>query len=76
VATRRFVICIDAGGYAASLEVGKVYQTFGAPAHGPANCLRVVDESGEDYVYPKALFKAITLPAQVQRALGHSRPAA
>ena len=76
VPARRFVICVSAGGYAASLEVGKVYRALGAPAHGPADHLRVVDESGEDYVYPKSLFRAITLPAQVQRALGHSRPAA
>ena len=73
---RRFVICVSSGGYAASLEVGKVYRTLGAPAHGPADHLRVVDESGEDYVYPKALFRSITLPTQVQRALGHAAPAA
>jgi hypothetical protein len=76
VPARRFVICVNAGGYGASLEVGKVYRSLGAPAHGPADHLRVVDESGEDYVYPKSLFRAITLPAQVQRALGHSAPAA
>jgi len=76
VPVRRFVICVNAGGYAASLEVGKVYRALGAPAHGPADHLRVVDESGEDYVYPKSLFRAITLPAQVQRALGHAVPAA
>ena len=73
---RRFVICISSGGYAASLGVGKVYRSLGAPARGPADHLRVVDESGEDYVIPKKLFRAIPLPARVQRALGHARPAA
>ncbi len=73
---RRFVICVSSGGYPASLEVGKVYRSLGVPPHGPPDHLRVVDESGEDYVYPKDLFRAITLPAQVQRALGHASPAA
>ncbi|MGA7990940.1 MAG: hypothetical protein WCC53_05860 [Thermoanaerobaculia bacterium] len=73
---RRWVICVNSAGYTASLEVGKVYRTFGAPVHGPADHLRVVDESGEDYVYPKSLFRAITLPAQVERALDHAVPAA
>jgi hypothetical protein len=76
VPARRWVICVNSAGYAASLEVGKVYRALGAPAHGLADHLRVVDESGEDYVYPKSLFRAITLPAQVQRALGHAVPAA
>jgi hypothetical protein len=76
VPARRWVICVNSAGYTASLEVGKVYRTLGAPAHGPADHLRVVDESGEDYVYPKSLFRAITLPAQVERALGHAVPAA
>ena len=73
---RRWVICVSSRGYPASLEVGKVYRTLSAPAHGPADHLRVVDESGEDYLYPKSLFRAITLPAQVERALGHAAPPA
>jgi len=56
--------------------VGQVYRSLGAPTHGPADHVRVVDESGEDYIYPKVLFRAITLPVQVQRALGHALSAA
>lgn len=66
------MICVNAADYRASLEVGKVYRSLGPPAHGPANHLRVVDESGEDYIYPKSLFRAIALPAPVQRALAHA----
>jgi hypothetical protein len=73
---RRYVICVRAAGYRASLEVGKVYLNLGAPRPGPADHLRVVDESGEDYVYPKDLFRAIALPAPVQRALAHATSAA
>jgi hypothetical protein len=67
---------VSSAGYRASLEVGKVYRSLGAPSHGPADHLRVVDESGEDYVYPKGLFRVISLPAPVQRALAHAAPAA
>lgn len=73
---RRYVICVSSAGYRASLEVGKVYRSLGTPSHGPADHLRVVDESGEDYVYPKGLFRAITLPVPVQRALSHAVSAA
>lgn len=52
----RLVVCIDNTGYPASLELRKVYQVLPdseAKAHGQ---MRVVDESGEDYLYPASLF--------------------
>ena len=52
----RLVVCIDNTGYPASLEPRKLYQVLPDPeakAHGQ---LRVVDESGEDYLYPASLF--------------------
>ena len=73
---KRYVICVSSGGYPASLEVGKVYRSLGAPHPGPAHHLRVVDESGEDYIYPKALFRAIELPIPIQRALALATSAA
>jgi hypothetical protein len=73
---KRYVICVSSGGYPASLEVGKVYRSLGAPQPGPAHHLRVVDESGEDYIYPKALFRAIELPIPIQRALALATSAA
>ena len=72
VSTRRakaFVICIQNHGYPASLEVGKVYQTLGPPEHGPAHRTRVIDESGEAYIYPSAYFRPIEVSLPVQRAL-------
>ena len=73
---RRYVICVSSGRYPASLELGKVYRSLGAPQPGPANHLRVVDESGEDYVYPENLFRAIELPVPIQRALALAMSAA
>jgi hypothetical protein len=55
--------------YNASLELRKIYQVVpdaGAAAH---NLLRVIDESGEDYLYPRQYFRVIELPKDVQKAL-------
>ena len=64
---RQFVICVDDDGYPASLERWKVYRALPdreANAHG---LLRVMDESGEDYLYEKDRFRAIELPSSVRR---------
>jgi hypothetical protein len=66
---RRYVICVKSGRYLASLEVGKIYRRLGLPHPCPARHLRVIDESGEDYVYPESLFRAIELPTPLRRAL-------
>ena len=64
-----FAICIKNAEYPASLELRKVYRVFAdkeAAAHG---LLRIVDESGEDYLYPKGYFIPVSLPKPVQRAI-------
>lgn len=69
VATSRFLICVENKGYKASLEKRKVYVSIpdaGALKHGH---VRVIDESGEDYLYPKSLFLPITVPASVRKAI-------
>ena len=60
-AETRFVICIENEGYRASLERFKLYMVLpdGEPALG---LIRVVDESGEDYLYPSSAFVEVTLP--------------
>ncbi|MBI5880307.1 MAG: hypothetical protein HZB53_21870 [Chloroflexi bacterium] len=58
----RFVLCIRNDGYPASLEERKIYRLIpdrDAKAH---DLVRVVDESGEDYLYPAAWFVSITVP--------------
>ncbi|MDC8449029.1 MAG: hypothetical protein LV473_11795 [Nitrospira sp.] len=69
LATSRFLICVDNKGYKASLEKRKVYISIpdaGALKHGQ---VRVVDESGEDYFYPKSLFLPITVSASLRKAI-------
>jgi len=64
-----FAVCIRNTGYGASLEVRKLYPII-SDADAEANdLLRVVDESGEDYLYPAGLFQRLKLPGEVERAL-------
>ena len=66
---RRLVVCIDNDGYVTSLERRKIYvalRDLTAEKHG---LVRIIDESGEDYLYPKAFFRAIALPLAVKRAV-------
>jgi hypothetical protein len=64
-----YAVCLRNTGFAASLEVRKLYPVV-EDADAEANDLiRVIDESGEDYVYPSRLFQRLSLPAAVQRAL-------
>ena len=73
-----FLICIQNGGYAASLELLKLYRLIpdeDARQHG---LIRIIDESGEDYLYPAAYFLPIDLPEETRDALASlaGRPAA
>ena len=65
----RFLICVDNKGYVVSPEKRKIYLAFSdtdALKHGQ---VRVIDESGEDYLYPKSLFLPITVPQSVRKAI-------
>ncbi len=65
----RFVVCIKNKDYPASLELRKLYQVV---ADGPAAKLgqiRVIDESGEDYLYPEEYFVPIQSPQSSERAV-------
>jgi hypothetical protein len=62
-----FVICLDNEGYEASLELRKIYQVLPADANDPKDYLRVIDESGEDYLYNKNSFELIELPQRTER---------
>ena len=66
---KQLVVCIENDGYAASLEKRKIYVALRDPAAGKRNMLRIVDESSEDYLYPKAFFRAIALPLTVKKAV-------
>ena len=61
--------CVDNTGYEVSLERRKIYVAI-ADAHAESHGqVRVIDESGEDYLYPKKAFFQVTLPQSVRRAV-------
>jgi hypothetical protein len=64
-----FVIYLRNTGYKVSLEPRKLYQVVPDPAAAKHRQLRVIDESGEDYLYPKSYFAAIELPTPVRKAV-------
>lgn len=58
----KFVLCINNADYPASLELHKIYQVIPDKEVEADNEIRVIDESGEDYIYPTAWFVAVELP--------------
>ena len=62
-------MCLRNTGYAASLEVRKLYPVLNDPDAEANDLIRVIDESGEDYIYPASLFQKLTLPAEILRIL-------
>ena len=65
----QFGVCINNRGYAASLEVGKLYQVIPDEQSSKLGYLRVVDESGEDYGYSAERFILMEVPPPVVHAL-------
>jgi hypothetical protein len=57
-----FVLCIENEGFEVSLEIRKVYRRLSSPPVTDESLVRVVDESGEDYLYPAEYFVPIILP--------------
>jgi len=68
-----FVICINNKGYEASLERMKVYKKVGHKNAGEDQLIRVIDESGEDYLYPYEFFAPIQLPQTAKEAMTATR---
>ena len=64
-----YVVCVDNADYPASLELHKIYRTLPDKDARADGDLRVVDESGEDYLFPAAMFVAIDPPEQVRSSL-------
>jgi hypothetical protein len=67
-----FVVCIHNTGHRASLELHKIYRAIPDAAAEAEGDIRVVDESGEDYLYPATWFAPIQVPAAVRRTLLHA----
>ncbi len=68
-AGRQFAVCVDNGGYEASLERNKIYVVLADKAAERDGDLRVIDESGEDYLFSADRFVAIDVPAAVKASL-------
>ena len=65
---RRYVVCIRNDG-ADDLEVRKIYRILDDPQSSKRGLLRVVDESGDDYLYPAAYFVRVELPHEAEQAI-------
>lgn len=65
----KYVVCIDNGGYKASLEVRKIYRTLPDDEASKHGWIRVIDESDEDYLFPGDYFIPIELSEEVEKAL-------
>jgi len=68
-ARKGFAVCLRNDGLVASLEVRKLYPFITDADAEANNLIRVVDESGEDYLYPARLFRKLALPGDLQCAL-------
>ena len=68
-AAKRLAICVDKTGYEASLERRKIYVVLPDAHAEKLGQVRVIDDSGEDYLYSKNAFLEVTLPQAVRRAV-------
>ncbi|MBI1788058.1 MAG: hypothetical protein HYR60_10985 [Acidobacteria bacterium] len=67
--TKPFALCIDNADYRASLIPGKVYRMLPDPRAARDGLVRVVDESGEDYLYHKGHFVFVDFPPAVKKKI-------
>ena len=65
----QFVLCIDNRGYKASLILGKVYRLIPDVKAAKDNMVRIVDESGEDYLYDQSYFVFVGFPKSVEKKI-------
>jgi hypothetical protein len=76
-ANRRFAVCVDNADYTAALEVRKIYQVLPDAAAAARSYLRIIDESGEDYLYPRRMFLPVNVRpearARLAKVLSHAR---
>ena len=66
---RQLVVCVDNSGYEVDLERRKIYVSLPDGAAQKLGYIRVIDDSGEDYLFPQSHFVTVALPASVKRAV-------
>jgi len=64
-----FVVCINNSDYPASLELHKIYRVIADKDVEDEGDIRIIDESGEDYIYPSSYFVPIQVPQTVEKSL-------
>lgn len=67
--TKPFALCIDNSDYKASLIAGKVYRVITDPSAAKDELVRIVDESGEDYLYHRSHFVFVDFPPAVKKKI-------
>ncbi len=65
----KFLVCVDNEGYEASLERRKLYEKIPDKEAERHNQVRIIDESGEDYLYPSQFFAPIRLSLQIRNRI-------
>jgi hypothetical protein len=68
-AAKRLVICLDNAGYEASLERRKIYVSIADTKAEKLGQIRVIDESGEDYLYDRHAFREVSFSQSIRRAI-------
>lgn len=69
---RRYVVCINNEDYEVDLELRKIYLVISDAKAEALGFFRIMDESGEDYLYPRSFFLPISVPKTIQKALARA----
>lgn len=69
---RRYVMCLSNAGFKASLEIRKIYVALPEPESERRGLMRVIDESGDDYLFPSRLFAEVDLPTSAARVVNEA----
>ena len=69
IPSKQLVVCVDNEGYLATLEKHKIYVALADKTAGKQGLVRIIDESSDDYLYPKTFFRPIALPQSVKKAV-------
>jgi len=75
VESTHFAVCVKNTGNEVSLELRKLYEVVPDPDAETDGMIRVIDESGEDYLFPSAFFVFAPLPSAVEQAVLEATPA-
>jgi hypothetical protein len=65
----KFVVCIENKDYPAALELRKIYRVVPDASAALHHQIRIIDESGEDYLYPQRYFLPIEVPQALEQEL-------